>query len=134
MKKRDTKGKNRKKHNHERIGEVIDIGVVLHHITEDDGKRVTFNGIKVRVCSKRLQIFKLKGVDCVTCGAVGAYFAVERDKAGGSCHLNLYAIDNQGDEVLMTKDHIKPKSKGGPDDLSNLQPMCKVCNEKKSNN
>lgn len=30
-------------------------------------------------------------------------------------------------------DHIKPKSKGGPDKTSNLKPCCIKCNRKKGN-
>ena len=48
-------------------------------------------------------------------------------------HFNLYAINDSGDEVLMTKDHIIPKSKGGKNHLSNYQPMCCYCNCKKDN-
>ena len=33
----------------------------------------------------------------------------------------------------MTKDHILPRSKGGIDDISNYQTMCKPCNEVKGN-
>jgi 5-methylcytosine-specific restriction endonuclease McrA len=33
--------------------------------------------------------------------------------------------------ILMTVDHRIPKSKGGSDDLSNLQTMCHSCNHKK---
>lgn len=40
-------------------------------------------------------------------------------------------IDENGKEVLMTKDHIIPKSKGGANDISNYQTMCKRCNEAK---
>lgn len=43
------------------------------------------------------------------------------------------AIDENGKEVLMTKDHIIPKSKGGADDISNYQTMCERCNEAKGN-
>ena len=50
-------------------------------------------------------------------------------------HLNeqgeIVHYDENGDEVLMTKDHIVPKSKGGKKHVSNNQPMCKMCNEKK---
>ena len=42
-------------------------------------------------------------------------------------------IDDNGEEILMTKDHILPRSKGGIDDISNYQTMCKLCNEAKGN-
>ena len=78
-----------------------------------------------------------KGIDCIMdCGAKGAYFKMERSPGPphilySEWHLNLYAIDNNGREVLMTKDHRHPKSKGGLDTLDNLDPMCTVCNCRK---
>jgi hypothetical protein len=81
-------------------------------------------------------IFKEKGIDCCCCPTKGAYFALERTPGGGSSpynqwHFNLYGIDKFGREVLLTKDHILAKSKGGTDDVENLQPMCMPCNTKK---
>jgi len=35
--------------------------------------------------------------------------------------------------IKITKDHIYPLSKGGVDHHLNMQPMCKCCNQKKSN-
>jgi 5-methylcytosine-specific restriction endonuclease McrA len=35
--------------------------------------------------------------------------------------------------VLMTQDHIMPRSKGGANRLENLQTMCCVCNNRKGN-
>lgn len=130
MKEKVKRGK--KTHKHVRVGETIKIEEVLPHIIDEEKAYHEFDSIKVRVCSKRLQLFKEKGVDCVSCGAKGVFFAIEHEYRRKYCHLNLYAMDSEGDEVLMTKDHILPKSKGGSESLKNLQPMCKPCNELKS--
>ena len=37
------------------------------------------------------------------------------------------------DDIKMEVDHIRPWSKGGSDELWNLQPLCKPCNRSKSN-
>jgi 5-methylcytosine-specific restriction endonuclease McrA len=96
----------------------------------------SFNGCKIKTTSLRYKLFKQKGTRCVSCGLVGSFFALERDKLASEdvgWHLNLYAVDKDGSEVLMTKDHIFPKSRGGKDTLENLQTMCTVCNFKKGN-
>lgn len=36
--------------------------------------------------------------------------------------------------VMMTRDHIIPKSKGGVDDIANLRPGCEHCNVERGNN
>ena len=48
----------------------------------------------------------------------------------GSFHFNLYA-EKDGESILMTKDHIIPRSKGGHNHISNLQTMCAICNKNK---
>lgn len=75
-----------------------------------------------------LQVFCEKGTKCVKCGVEGGYFAAEESGINKAV-LNLYT----NDDVLMTKDHIIPKSYGGGNYISNYQPMCKICNNKKAN-
>ncbi len=98
--------------------------------------RVNGKNITVNMGSHRYQLFALKGLKCTMCGIKGSYFMLERGikdnpKKG---HFNLYAIDNNGTEVMITKDHIIPRSKGGANKLDNYQVMCIKCNQLKGNN
>jgi hypothetical protein len=86
----------------------------------------------VKISSQRLVLFKNKGISCVCCGLIGQYFVKEKKKDDISYHLNLYALDSEGNEILMTKDHIIPVSKGGKNHHSNYQVMCTKCNLKKA--
>lgn len=94
-----------------------------------------YNGHMVKMTSQRYRCFKLHGTKCVGCGIIGTFFALETqiyNSGNTRYHFNLYAIRKGGSEVLMTKDHIIPKSKGGSNHLSNLQPMCTNCNAAKN--
>ncbi len=95
---------------------------------------IDFDGDPLRACSVRYKVF-YKSIKCCKCGIEGKYFAKERSLPANSdkFHLNLYAVDKDGKEVLMTKDHIIPKSKGGSNKVENMQTMCCRCNEKKGN-
>lgn len=95
--------------------------------------KVDFDGDLVKGNSQRYQTFFTKGCKCVVCGIEVRYFAKERHLQDKAYHLNLYAVDDNGTEILMTKDHILPHSKGGADDISNYQTMCRLCNEAKGN-
>jgi 5-methylcytosine-specific restriction protein A len=35
-------------------------------------------------------------------------------------------------EIRLTRDHIQPKSRGGSNDLSNIQWICRECNAEKA--
>lgn len=93
--------------------------------------RVDFDGDLISMDSHRYWVFNHKGTDCVTCGLKGYYFAKERDNDSSRYHFNLYGLDINGIEVMMTKDHIIPKSKGGINHLDNYNPMCYNCNQEK---
>ena len=92
---------------------------------------ITLEGYRVYTRSLRYKTFIEKGYKCVCCGRVGTHYVLEQDVAQNShrAHFNLYSDDN----ILMTKDHILPRSKGGKDDIENLQTMCQICNTAKGN-
>lgn len=92
------------------------------------------NGDKIKGNSQRFQTFFTKGLKCACCGIEGKYFGKEKDFNAARYHLNLYALDESGNEVLMTKDHIVPRSKGGASELYNYQTMCVKCNIAKGSN
>lgn len=106
-----------------KIDKVYNVDEVLPKIQEG---RVNFDGDMIKMNSLRYHTFA-KGLKC-KCGLVGQYFVKERNIAVEGYHFNLYAIDGDGKEVLMTKDHIMPKSKGGKDSISNFETMCITCN------
>ena len=78
------------------------------------------------VSSSRLRVFFNKGCTCVECGIQGTQLALGKDKSG---HLYWDVYTNEF--YPLTVDHILPRSKGGTDDLENLQPMCCLCNWRK---
>lgn len=87
------------------------------------------DGFHVHPISLRYMNFYQHGTTCVCCGKQGTHFRLCGDPATDRRHFNLYADDG----TLMTKDHIVPKSKGGLDIVTNMQPMCERCNRKKGN-
>lgn len=100
----------------------------------DEGFKRDYDGDLIKMNSHRYHCFENSGCECVSCGIEGTFFAKERsvDKhgkpTGPTFHFNLYAIDDEGNEILMTKDHIQPKAKGGKDHINNYQTMCTICN------
>ena len=105
------------------------------------------NYIMAQIKKRRRDIIKVRGYDvfvdertktyiengtvCRHCGIKATHWGLDHDKYWKG-HLNLYATDESGEEVLMTSDHIIPKSKGGSDDVSNRQCLCLRCNQKKA--
>ena len=81
--------------------------------------------IKLRRANCYAEIgYKCEGEGCST---IGDRYILGLGKVG-DLHLDLYGVDAEGDLHMITIDHIKPKSKGGKDHVSNYQPMCMACN------
>jgi 5-methylcytosine-specific restriction endonuclease McrA len=118
------------------LSQTVDMPIDLNANGKRNFKKkhnAVFNELNVFMTSDRYTLFKNKGCTCVKCGIEGTFFALE---TGHGCdvpraHFNLYALDKDGKEILMTKDHIQAASKGGPDQLTNYQTMCIVCNVEK---
>ena len=108
---------------------------VLSLVPEYDGivkrRKIDFDGDEIYIDSLRYFTFKKDNCTCTSCGLKGSFFAKEKFPSDKRYHLNLYAIDKDGNEVLMTKDHHIPVAKGGSNHLSNLYTMCAPCNHKK---
>lgn len=93
-----------------------------------------YEGFRVRMDSLRYQVF-LRGTRCADCGVEGTVFLLQREESHAEqppdrAHFNLYARTAKG-LVLMTKDHVHPRSKGGLDRVENLRTMCFPCNKAK---
>jgi len=93
----------------------------------------------VKISSIRMQLFR-QNPKCVSCNRVGSVWMLQAHRPKEVAHLNLYHVGEPIKEwkklsvdglVMMTKDHILPRSLGGPTTLENLQVMCTICNSKK---
>lgn len=112
------------------------VGVVsVEEVLANAGRHVRVAGQSLSCQSWRIYLYAAKGVTCVHCGKQGMFFAAEKtkDQLTPKCHLNLYHINKAGKETMITVDHIVPKSKGGGNEMSNLQPLCIECNGRKGN-
>jgi 5-methylcytosine-specific restriction endonuclease McrA len=116
---------------YKRVGRRYAVEEILALMWSWQGSHVVLDGHLVRIHNSRLHTYR-KGTRCPVCGIEGAFFAIERCSGQPTFHLNLYALDEHGREVMMTSDHVVPRSvaNGRPD---NRQPMCWRCNHRKGN-
>lgn len=93
----------------------------------------------VKVSSFRLELFR-QNPQCVNCKRIGSLWILEAHHRRDMPHLNLYHVGEEDGTwknlskdgvIMMTKDHITPRSKGGTTVLENLQTMCSICNGRK---
>jgi hypothetical protein len=105
--------------------------LVVRRSKRNPDSKVVFDGDPVEMGSDRLRTFARYGLRCARCGIEGRKFFKERRSEENTFQFNLYAEDAEGQEILMVKDSIFPKSVGTSDDLSNWQPMCAPCKQRK---
>lgn len=104
---------------------------VLPHVTQKRVRR-DYTGDDGRIWSVRMNSHRYfcfsRSLSCAVCGIIGNTMVLERDVGSRTNpHFNLYAGAGD-DKILMTKDHIRPKSCGGRNDQNNYQTMCTICN------
>ena len=87
--------------------------------------------IKVGIKYSKYVMVKNKGFSCVSCGITSNIARIERYD-NEDAHINFYNCFH-GIDILLTMDHIIPRSKGGKTNQLNLQPMCEICNNDKGN-
>lgn len=112
----------------------LKLGLVLPQIggppwtVNIDGNRYV-----LRMGSQRLLLFKRSHV-CACCGIRGRFFWIDVNKGSDTAQLNLYGFGGYKNRyvILMTMDHIIPRSKGGPTTVDNLQVLCTQCNNIKA--
>ncbi|MEO5350760.1 MAG: HNH endonuclease [Magnetococcus sp. YQC-3] len=111
---------------------IDDILPILKNVAYSSKPRIIFKGVPVKISDPKYIIFK-KNTNCYLCGIEGSFIALERklDQPELPYIFNLYAVNKNNEEILMTKDHIFPKSMGGRNDISNLETCCERCNNTK---
>jgi len=112
---------------------------ILRKVTLDNPCRITLDGQSVKIHTIRLFTLKRDNGICRHCNLQGKAFFLEKDSQAKSFHLNLYGFRPHGyganqwiEEVLLTCDHVIPRSKGGANHISNTQTLCYHYNQKKA--
>lgn len=105
---------------------------IIQDVYDTKEKYIEIDGYKVKTKDDRYLNFIKNGFKCSKCGIEGKYVNLECNSQKGN-HLNVYA-EKDRQPVLLTKDHIYLKSKGGLNNIKNYQVLCEKCNNKKSDN
>jgi 5-methylcytosine-specific restriction endonuclease McrA len=95
--------------------------------------KFTVEGIEYDVPQSNRYILFAQQRECVVCGLKGTKMMLCRQPnqfGSDTLHFAFFGIWRKA-MVLLTRDHIVPRSKGGEDKLENIQTMCTLCNKRK---
>lgn len=109
------------------VAELLAAGLieVQIHLRFDAGGRQTSDALKDQMwppLDKRSQQLRDNG---------GKHTNAEWRRLVASFDYRCVACLRQEPNVVLTKDHVIPVSKGGRDDIANIAPLCKSCNSRK---
>jgi len=115
------------------VEEILPYTISLVHgqLPVRDGVLVDGKIYCVKMQSDKFDCFRIN-TKCVVCQLEGTLMGLDL-QGNNTPHFNLYAQRADGTLVLMTKDHIVPRSRGGEDHIDNYQTMCEHCNCLKQN-
>lgn len=65
-------------------------------------------------------------------GATGKHTLKQWEELKRKCGYKCQHCGRSESVVALTRDHIVPIARGGSNDISNIQPLCKTCNSKKN--
>lgn len=110
----------------------FELSYVLSKIRRDSEKvpfEVGSRTFLVRMDRPRYRLFRTS-VTCAVCGLVGTRMVLETDLVGANPHFHLYG-EEDGTLVLLTRDHVRPRCRGGNGGLYNSAVLCYPCNQLK---
>lgn len=127
-------GNQNHKSNKAKIIAKFDVQDVLSWSNGERSLKIKNKTYLVNMNSSRYKVFR-NNRKCVACKLEATVVLLEQHcqpTRGKKAHFEFYG-EKDGLYVLMTKDHIIPRSKGGGNNLDNLQTMCMDCNAFKQN-
>lgn len=81
---------------------IVEVMNLVAKVTPTNTEAV-IEGTQVHMDSDRYKVFS-ESTDCKICGLKGTRFSLEScNQAVNRAHFNLYAVDTDGNETLMTK-------------------------------